>query len=150
MTTTTVKTDFRRQRVSQIMKSKTITVSINAAPASVYAFASNPANLPQWIPSFVRSVAVVNGEWVVQTPNGPMTWRFVPKNEFGVLDHYLKSESDLEIYNPMRVIPNGPGSEVVFTLFRTPNMSEEEHAQDAKAVENDLRVLKGVIESSHV
>ena len=33
-----------------IMKSKVITVSIHAAPAAVYAFASNPANLPQWIP----------------------------------------------------------------------------------------------------
>lgn len=135
--------------MNQIMKSKTITISINAAPVKVYAFASNPANLPRWIPSFVRSVAVVNGEWVIQTPEGPATWRFVEKNEFGVLDHTIRLASGLEIFNPMRVVPNGAGSEVVFILFQRPNVSDEEYAEDAKAVESDLQMLKRVMESSH-
>lgn len=78
-----------------------------------------------------------------------MTIRFVARNELGVLDHIVTLASVLEIYNPMRVIPNGGGSEVVFTLFQTPDMSEEKHAADAKLVECDLNKLKSVIESHH-
>ena len=133
-----------------IMKSKVITVSIHAAPAAVYAFASNPANLPQWIPSFVRSVALVNREWVIQTPLGSATWRFVDKNDFGVLDHIIRLASGLEIYNPMRVVPNGAGSEFEFMLFQMPDVSDDVYAEDAKAVESDLRALKDIMESRHV
>jgi hypothetical protein len=129
------------------MKSKTLTISIDASPDVVYSFASNPANLPQWTPSFSRSVELVNGEWIVQTSEGPTSIRFVAKNDFGVLDHYVRSASGVEIYNPMRVIANGAGSEVVFTLFQTSNMSEEKHAEDTKLVESDLLKLKSVIEA---
>jgi hypothetical protein len=132
--------------MSHIMKSKTITVSIEAPPDVVYAFASDPVNFPQWAPSFARSIALVDGEWVVQTANGPVNIRFVARNNFGILDHYVRLASGLELYNPIRVIANGEGSEVIFTLFHTPDMSEAQHEEDAKLVEGDLRTLKGVIE----
>ncbi len=53
----------------------------------------------------------------------------------------------------MRVFPNNDGSELVFTLYRRPNVSDEEFAEDAKAVEKDLAKLgllqeKGIIVSS--
>lgn len=133
--------------MSQVMKSKTITVAIEAPPDEVYSFASDPRNFPQWAPSFARSIAPVNGEWVVQTTEGSINIRFVAKNDFGILDHYVRLISGLEIYNPVRVIANGEGSEVMFTLFQTPNMSEEKHAEDAKMVEGDLLVLKRLMEA---
>lgn len=46
----------------------------------------------------------------------------------------------------MRVIANGEGSEVFFTLIRQPEMSDEKFAQDAKWVEKDLGILKGLLE----
>lgn len=46
----------------------------------------------------------------------------------------------------MRVVPNRSGSEVIFTLFRAPEMSEEVFAEDAALVEHDLRQLKKVLE----
>ena len=42
----------------------------------------------------------------------------------------------------MRVFPNNDGSELVFTLYRGPDVSDQEFAEDAKAVERDLAKLK--------
>ena len=51
-------------------------------------------------------------------------------------------------WDPMRVLPNGDGSEFVFTLFRRPGMSPAEFAEDRTAVERDLRTLKGLLEGT--
>lgn len=40
----------------------------------------------------------------------------------------------------------GEGSEVLFTLFQLPGMSDEQFAKDAAMVEADLRMLKTVME----
>ena len=52
------------------------------------------------------------------------------------------------IYNPMRVIPDGTGCEVVFTLRRLPGMSDEDFARDAGLVAADLARLTQVLESA--
>jgi len=46
----------------------------------------------------------------------------------------------------MRVFPNHDGSELVFTLYRRPDMSDQDFAEDAKAVEKDLAKLKTLLE----
>jgi hypothetical protein len=76
-----------------------------------------------------------------------MRFRFVPPNELGVLDHHVELPDGQEVLNPMRVVPNGAGSEVIFTLFQRPGMSDEEFARDARTVETDLRKLKSVLEA---
>jgi hypothetical protein len=50
-----------------------------------------------------------------------------------------------EIYVPMRVIPNGDGAEVLFTLFRQPDMSDAKFAADAEWAGCDLLVLKALV-----
>ena len=47
----------------------------------------------------------------------------------------------------MRVFPNNDGSELVFTLYRRPDVSDQEFAEDAKAVEKDLAKLKTLLEN---
>ncbi|MGZ5279035.1 MAG: hypothetical protein ACXWC9_03785 [Pseudobdellovibrionaceae bacterium] len=38
--------------------------------------------------------------------------------------------SGMVVSNPMRFLKNNEGSEVVFALFRQPNMMDEQFAQD--------------------
>jgi hypothetical protein len=52
------------------------------------------------------------------------------------------------VYNPMRVIPNGDGCEVVFSLRRLPGMSSEDFERDAGLVQADLTRLKQVLEAA--
>jgi hypothetical protein len=49
--------------------------------------------------------------------------------------------------NHLRVLRNGDGCEVVFTLYRLPQMSDEDWLRDAKAVTRDLRTLRSVLQS---
>jgi len=128
------------------MKSRTITVQINCPADAVYRFASNPENVPQWIRSFCLSVRQTGGEWIMETPAGLVGIRFVPKNDFGVLDHEVTLPDSQSILNPMRVVKNGDGSEVMFTLFQTAGMSDEQFEIDAGMVIADLETLKDVME----
>ena len=54
--------------------------------------------------------------------------------------------SGVTVHNPMGVFPNNDGSELVFTVYRRPDMSDQEFAEDAKAVERDLAKLKTLLE----
>jgi len=122
-----------------------LSVTIAQSPDVVYAFLSEPANFPQWA-SGLGSLSQVNGAWVAQTPEGPMPVRFSGKNPYGVLDHWVSPQAGPEIHIPMRVIANGEGSELIFTLFRQPGMDDAKFAADADWVMRDLEKAKRLLE----
>jgi len=128
------------------LNSRTLSITINRDPRAIYEFASNPQNLPKWAKGLGRSVELVNGKWIAETPQGPVTIRFVRKNEFGILDHYVTPAPGVEVFVPMRVVPNGSGGEVIFTLFQLPRISDEKYAEDVRLVEQDLKNLKRILE----
>jgi hypothetical protein len=123
-----------------------ISVSSNRSPQEVCDFASNPENLSKWATGLGGSLKTENGEWIADTPMGKVKIRFVKRNTYGILDHDVILESGVQIHNPMRVVPNGGGSEVIFTLFRRPDMSDEKFSEDAQWVEKDLQILKALLE----
>jgi hypothetical protein len=123
-----------------------ISVSINRSAAQVYDFASNPENLPKWAAGLSGSIRRVDEEWIAESPMGTVKVKFAEKNKFGVLDHEVTLPSGVKVYNPMRVFPNNDGSELVFTLYRRPDVSDHEFAEDANAVEKDLAKLKTLLE----
>lgn len=49
--------------------------------------------------------------------------------------------------NPLRVIPYGESSEVVFTLRRQPGMTDEQFNQDTDAARADRGSLKRTLET---
>lgn len=75
---------------------------------------------------------------------------FAPANDFGVLDHLVRMPGGEEVLNPMRIIAYGAtgGCEVVFTLRRRADQTDEEFETDAEAVRADLRALKALVEAS--
>ena len=124
-----------------------ISVYIARPPAEVYEFASDPRNLPRWAAGLARSEVKSDGtEWIADAPFGKVRVRFAQRNSFGVMDHDVKLESGVTIHNPMRVVPNGDGSEFIFTLIRQPGMSDAQFAKDKAAVETDLKTLKDLLE----
>lgn len=70
----------------------------------------------------------------------------IGKNEFGIVDHYLISPKGAKVYVPMRVVPKGSGSEVIFTVFRQSWMTEKSFANDIGLVKQDLKYLKILME----
>lgn len=126
-------------------RSQTITASIARAPAEVSAFIRDYARLPEWL-SFITGIREDAGRWQIETPAGVMRIEFVPANDFGVVDHRVWLADGQEFYNPMRVVANGAGSEVLFTLYQTPGMSDEQFAADAQTVQADLENLRRLLE----
>ena len=111
-----------------------------------YDFLWQPENFPKWASGLAGSLSKVGGEWLAQTPQGPMKLRFSERKAFGVLDHWVYPEPGVEIYVPLRVIANGEGCELVLTLFRQPGMTDEKFAADAEWVMRDLRKAKDLLE----
>jgi hypothetical protein len=46
----------------------------------------------------------------------------------------------------MRVVPNGDGSEVLFTLIQLPGVSDEQFQQDMDTIRADLNKLRTLLE----
>lgn len=112
-------------------QSRHLGITVDRPAREVYDYVSDPANVPGWAPGLARSIELVD---------------FTPRNDFGVLDHDVTLPSGETVHNPMRVIADGPGCEVVFTLRRQPWMSDEEFHRDAEAVTADLTALKRLME----
>ena len=112
------------------MKATTISVSIAKPPREVYEFVLQPSNLPHWASGISADAKV----------------RFAARNELGVLDHWVTVAPGVEIYAPMRVVANCAGSELAFTLFRQPDMSDDKFAEDEAWVRRDLERLKQLLE----
>jgi hypothetical protein len=92
------------------------------------------------------SIRREDDDWVADTAEGRVEIRFSARNDLGVLDHLVTMPSGVEVYIPMRVVSNGEGSEVIFTLFRTPGMTDEILERDIRWVTGDLATLKDLLE----
>jgi len=112
------------------MESLHLGVHILRPADEVYNYASQRVNLAAWASGV----------------NDSMQIEFAEQNAFGVLDHWATVEG-VRYYNPMRVIPDGDGAELVFTLRRLPGTSDDDFANDAAAIAHDLARLKELLEA---
>ena len=113
------------------MESRHIGVWINGSAIDVYRYASNPENLRSWAAGLSADMSV----------------EFAQPNDFGVLDHVVTLPTGEQFYNPLRVLAGGENqSEIVFTLRRSPGMSDGDFEKDAEAVAADLTALKRILE----
>jgi len=128
-----------------------ISIAINRSPGEVYEFASNPMNLPRWAAGLSQStISKSEDGWIADSPMGQVRVWFAKHNDFGVMDHDVKLPSGEVNHNPFRVVANGDGSEVIFTLYQLPRMSAQDFEADAQLILADLRKLKALLESSGV
>ncbi len=125
-----------------------VSQSVLRPPDEVYGFTADPRHLPRWAAGLARSEVERRGDyWEAEAPFGCVRLRFAKPNAFGVLDHDVEMAPGRWVHNALRVLPNGEGSEVVFTLVRRDDQSDEDFAADAAAVGEDLRALKRLLEA---
>lgn len=124
-----------------------ISQSIQRSPEAVAAFAGNPANLPLWAAGLSAGIRQDGEGWVTDSPMGEVEVAFVGPVELGVLDHDVTLPDGSVVHNPLRVLGNDEGSEVVFTLYRLPGVSDEDFERDAALVGEDLVRLRDVLDA---
>ena len=128
------------------VESRIITVHIDRPFDKVYEFLVDPANWNQWAFGLGRNIRRSQDGWIADSDGGVAMVQFTPRNSFGVVDHTVIRPSGQRVYVPMRLIANGSGCELLFTLFREPSTSDAQFASDAGFVERDLNGLKRLLE----
>jgi uncharacterized protein YndB with AHSA1/START domain len=122
-----------------------ISRTIDRAPDDVIAFAGDPANLPQWAAGLSSGIRLENGSWLAESPMGDIEIAFPGPIEHGILDHDVTIPDGTRFHNPMRVLSNEQGSEVVFTLYRMPGVTDEAYEADAAQIAADLAALDAIL-----
>ena len=123
-----------------------VSTTIERPASEVYDFIADPQHLSRWAAGLANEpVELVDGQWVVDSPLGQVVVAFAAPNDLGVVDHDVTLPSGETVTNPMRVMPNGDGCDVVFTVRRR-GMSDDELAADVDAVTRDLATLRALLE----
>jgi hypothetical protein len=132
----------------QTFESRTLSISINCNWKDLYEAIWKPEAFLQWASGLSSSQLKADGDaWITEGPVGPIRIRFTGHNDFGIMDHYVTTAAGTDFYIPLRVVQNGPGAEVMLTLFRLPGVSDKRFEADVDWVRRDLKALKDLIES---
>lgn len=130
-----------------VQRSEVVHVSILSPPTAVIGFLRDVYNWKSWAPWIKAIERSSERDWVLDTDDGTMKLHFVDANSFGVLDHVVALPSGVRAFNPMRVVPNGHGSELMMVVFHRPDASDEEFDRDVAAVRADFARLKVAAEA---
>lgn len=122
-------------------------IRIDRSAAEVYDYVSQPANLPEWAAGLAGSIDFVEGRWVADSPLGQVVVEMTEPNRYGIADHRVTLASGETFFNPMRVIADGDGCELVFTARRQAGVSDADFDRDVAAVTADLASVKRLLEA---
>ena len=130
-----------------MLPARTFSITIDHDWRSLYEKIWRPEFFPGWASGLAEAgLRQGAGGWLADGPEGPIHIRFTPHNPHGVMDHHVGLEDGTEVHVPLRVIENGSGAEVMLTLFRQPDMTDERFAADIRWVNRDLKALKTLVE----
>ena len=88
-----------------------------------------------------------DGWWSFTTPRGTAKLKFNENKTFGILDHlYVDEESKWNI--PMRVVPSGDESEIIITLIKPDEITDEQFNERMNEIGQVFQNLKELIEKS--
>ena len=125
----------------------TLTVTIDAPLVKVAADLADPATHPSWATEFyagpVRPAA--GGEFLAPVPmmGGQVRHKIDADIARGLLDLYFAPQG--AAYGPpipVRLVPNGDGVDVLWTLARFPGVSDQAWQQGLAAMARELQALK--------
>ena len=87
-----------------------------------------------------------DGWWSFTGPHGKSKLKFDEDKSHGILDHqYIDEESTWNV--PMRVVPSGDFSEVIITLNKPDELSDEQFDQRVSEMGEMIVGMKNIIES---
>jgi hypothetical protein len=130
------------------MRSDTQTITINAAPKAVIEFVGNGQNLPKWAIGFAKAVRPANDRWIVTTGQGELALTIDVHEPTGTVDFCIEPAPGIEATAYARAVPNGEGTEFLFTQLQHPGISDEMFGQLVQAVSHELIALRALLEVS--
>jgi len=124
-----------------VSRSRTLSITVKKKTGDAFdAILSIP---PKMMPD-----AKINdsGWWSFTGPHGKSKLKFNENKSLGILDHqYVDEESSWDV--PMRVVSNGDFSEVVITLNKPDEITDEQFDQRMAEIDEMFDSMKNIIES---
>lgn len=127
------------------LRAETRTISIDAPPDAVLRLVGDPTRLPDWAPNFARSVRREGEYWTVDDGTQTRTIAVLVDPEAGTADLLAPDDHRRGAFS--RVLPNGSGSEFLFTLFFPGGTDEAAVAGQMAVVEEELRTVRALCEA---
>jgi hypothetical protein len=122
-------------------RSETRQISIDAPPAAVLDVVGDPHALPRWAPNFATTVEPAGEHWLI---NGDTQIDLRVDRARGTAD--IVSADDPRRGAFTRVIPNGAGSEYLFTLCFPDGTDDAAVDAQMTVVEEELRTVRALAE----
>jgi hypothetical protein len=123
---------------------ETRSISIAAPPEDVLAVVGDARRLPDWAPNFARAIRPDGDAWIIDTGAGDLRvdLRVVP--ELGTVD-ILRGDPPRGAFS--RVLPNGGGSEYLFTLFFPDGTDAAAVDAQMATVDTELETVRALSEA---
>ncbi|MGY5152275.1 MAG: hypothetical protein ACW9XA_08410 [Candidatus Nitrosopumilus sp. bin_6a] len=122
-------------------RSRTITMTVKKKTGDAFDAILN-------MPSKMMPDAKINdsGWWSFTGPHGKSKLKFNENKSFGILDHqFIDEESSWDV--PMRVVSNGDFSEVIITLNKPDEITDEQFDQRMDELNEMFDSMKNILES---
>ena len=124
-----------------MVRSRTISITVNKKTGEAF-------DAILQIPQKMMPDATMNsdGWWSFTGPHGKSKLKFNENKSFGILDHqYVDEESSWDV--PMRVVSSGEFSEVVITLTKPVELTDEQFDRRISEIGEMVISMKNIIES---
>ena len=121
-------------------RSRTISILVNKKTGDTFdAILSCP---PKMMPD---AKMTSDGWWSFSTPRGNALLKFNENKSLGILDHmFIDQESKWNI--PMRIVPSGNESEVIITLIKPHELTDEQFDERMFEIEQIFLNMQKIIE----
>jgi len=125
------------------MEARTITLTVPAAPETVFDFIADVENLPRWAAGFCERLEISAGRWTALTSFGDLWIELAGDARAGTVDLLAAEDAGrMEPLFSVRIQPApGAGACVVFTLLPRAGYSPECHERHYREFLLDLRGL---------
>jgi len=123
-----------------MVRSRTISISVKRKTGDTF-------DAILGCPKKMMSDAKIGGDgwWSFSTPRGNAKLKFQEDKSLGILDHVF-IDSEAAWNNSMRVIPRGAESEIIITLTKPHELSDEQFNERMLEMEQALGNMKKIIE----
>ncbi|MBP0133694.1 MAG: hypothetical protein ITD40_01850 [Nitrosarchaeum sp.] len=123
-----------------MIRSRTISILVNRKTGDTFDAILNCT--PKMMPD---AKMTSDGWWSFSTPRGNAKLKFNENKSLGILDHmFIDKESKWDV--PMRIVSSNDESEVIITLIKPDELTDEQFNERMIEIEQVFRNMKKIIE----
>ena len=106
-----------------------------------------PENFAKWMWGPGTALRNAGSDWIAETAEGRVAFCLTDHNSFGVVDCSLTPQGGRSVYVPLRIVATPIGCDLVLTLFRHKDISDEKRARASERAMRDLKAAKRILEA---